>query len=331
MLTQTNITYRLFEEADMEGILNLWKNYSGWGGITKEQFNSWYLKTPYGSCIVVVAVDEEDEIVGQEVFIPSHIYLDNKEQKALRISSPILHEKARFTAVTQAEHPIYAMLRCGTEAAIDQGYQLIYMYPAIGWVSTMKLCPRFGLPKIDIATYKCFSISLRSPQTFSEITDAYKVSVLTTDFNYEYDNLWSDAAKQFPIRCGVVRNAKWMNWKAKGTLTLEVRKTEGNQLMGYICLKKKTGLIQDMLARTEKEADEVLQNCIAALHHLNPQRISTDFDNVNGMLTPLFITLLKPIPWEYQNFDFAFGCFSINNKIDHSTYETANWYMMPND
>lgn len=331
MLTKTNITYRLFEEEDMDGILNLWENYSGWGGITKEQFNKWYLETPYGSCIIVVAVDEADEIVGQEVFIPSHVYLSNKEQKALRLSSPILHEKARYTAVTNPQHPIYAMMRCGVEAAIDQGYQLVYMYPAHGWVAPMKLCQKFGLPKIEIATPDCFAISLRDPANFFQVDGAYTISVLTSDFNHEYDELWNDAAHSFPINCGVVRNSKWLNWKAKGHLTLEVREAISHVLIGYICLKKKSGLIEDMLSRTAEDAEMIVKMAVHALHHLSPQRIEAGFDEINGMLTPLFARLLEHISYESKKFSFAFGCFSIDNKNNLSEIQPSNWYMMPND
>lgn len=76
-----NLTFRLFEPDDIEGILRLWSGDSGWGGITEQQFYDWYINTPYGECLIAVALDKENSIVGQEVFTPSKIYVDGKEKK----------------------------------------------------------------------------------------------------------------------------------------------------------------------------------------------------------------------------------------------------------
>ena len=63
------ITYRIFDKKDLPGILSLWENFSGWGGITSEQFTQWYINTPLGSCLIVVATDETDTVLGQIVLV----------------------------------------------------------------------------------------------------------------------------------------------------------------------------------------------------------------------------------------------------------------------
>ena len=331
MFTTANITYRLIKENDIEGILQLWECYSGWGSITREQFNRWYLDTPYGDCIIIVAIDDDNEVVGQEVFIPSRIVVNNREHKALRLSSPILHEKARHTPVTHSDHPVYEMLKAGIQVALQQQYSIIYMYPAHGWVTPMKLFQRFGLPKVEIPPPHCFGLSLNDPRNFFPLNEQYKISVLSKEFTNEYDNLWEKSSVSLPIHCGIVRNARWLNWKAKGHLTFEIRHPKKNELVGYICFKKNSGLIEDLLCQTEQDAEIILKMAIHVLHHLNPLRPEVSFGQITGMLTPFFKRLLKNIPFELKKFDFAFGCFSIDDNIDNEDIHPQNWYMMPND
>src|SRR5438309_1754146 len=117
METITNkLTYREYEEKDLEAVLELWEHYSGWGAITREQFERWHFKTPYGSCLIVVAVNQEGEIMGQIVFSPSVIVINGKEVKAYRGSAPILDTECRRLSINRADHPAFGMIKFGMEA-----------------------------------------------------------------------------------------------------------------------------------------------------------------------------------------------------------------------
>jgi hypothetical protein len=105
----TELTYRLYEEKDLPHVLRLWEESSGWGAITEEQFHQWYLNTPYGPCIVIVASDEDDNVVGQLVFTPSHVQVTNKVLKAVRAAAPILHESFKGGKIHNTNIPF---LRC---------------------------------------------------------------------------------------------------------------------------------------------------------------------------------------------------------------------------
>ncbi len=82
-LTQ-KIVYRQYEEKDLPSLLKLWEEESGWGGLTIEQFNSWFINTPYGKSIIVVAENAAGKVIGQIVYAPSRMMVDGTEIKSLR-------------------------------------------------------------------------------------------------------------------------------------------------------------------------------------------------------------------------------------------------------
>ncbi|HZH66614.1 MAG TPA: GNAT family N-acetyltransferase [Flavisolibacter sp.] len=325
----TELTYRLYEEKDLPHVLRLWEESSGWGAITEEQFHQWYLNTPYGPCIVIVASDEDDNVVGQLVFTPSHVQVTNKVLKAVRAAAPILHESFKGGKITQYEHPVFAMFRKGMEIAKQQGFSIIYLFPALGWTTVLKLFPRYGLPDMQPASYSCFSFSLQDPSTFYPKQDDRYVELLTIPFSSEYDQLWKEAASAFPIHCGVMRNASWLNWKLGGHTVFEIRDRPTKKLSGYIAVKKETGLIVDVLAKDSNNLIKNIQAVVHTLHYQNPDRISTPYTQLNGMYSSLFQSLFPNV--ETINFSFAFGCCSLNEAIGAEQVSPQNWYMMPND
>src|SRR5688572_2842791 len=126
----TGLSYRLYKESDMPSVLELWEKYSGWGAITQEQFTKWCINTPYGRCFIIIAVDKNNTVVGQMTFVPSIVYIEGNEVKALRASAPILREDSRQKNIKDYDHPVFAMFRYGMQVAKQQGYALIYVFPA---------------------------------------------------------------------------------------------------------------------------------------------------------------------------------------------------------
>jgi hypothetical protein len=330
-MTTTKLTYRLYDSKDMEGVLHLWEQYSGWGAITHQEFEDWYLNTPYGSCIVVIATDETDNVVGQLVFTPSHVHLDSIEVKALRAGAPILHESLKNGRITHYDHPVFAMFRKGMEVAKQQGFSLIYLFPALGWTTVLKLFPKYGLPDVEVASYGCFKISLEDSSTFYTKQDESYVELLENKFNHEYDHLWKEAALQFPINCGVVRNSKWLNWKLSGHRVFVIKDKRSKQLKGYVAIRKDSGLIVDALAGTKVDLKNILVTLVHAIHHLNPNRLPVKWTNLNGMYTPLFQSLFPDTEIDSVNYTFAFGCYPLAEGVSQIQIEPSNWYMMPND
>src|SRR5918998_5346703 len=95
------LTYRLFQDADLPGLLQLWQEETHWGSLTPEVWRQWFVDTPYGASRIAIAVDESGDIVGQMIFSPSHVSVDGSEVHALRLSSPILRKDLRRTSMRE--------------------------------------------------------------------------------------------------------------------------------------------------------------------------------------------------------------------------------------
>ncbi len=334
MITTTGyipqLSYRLYKEADMKAVLELWEKYSGWGKITEEQFQKWYLQTPHGPCLVIVAFDEKENIVGQIVFIPSSIYLEGNLIKALRVSSPILSDRVRELDIRDYNHPVYAMLRQGMLEASNLDYRIVYMFPAKGWTSLLRTFPKNGLPEPHIVFYDCYNISLEDTQTYFEKGSSLTIHV-ADKFNDEYSGLWERAKDNFPIICGVVRDIDWIKWKLSKYLVFEGRDAISNQLQGFVAINKRTGLVIDMLGVNTEILQEILLGVIKQVHYLNREKLEVSFASINGMATPNFMSIAKKIPGQMKNFTFAFACYALTEKIQNPAIHPSKWFMMPND
>lgn len=322
------ITYRLFNEADTEGLLRLWAESSGWGGITKEQFRTWYFENPYGDCLVIVAVDEADKVVGQLVFAPSLVVVDGREKKALRASAPILDESLKHGRITSADHPVVEMLKTGVALAQQRGYGVLYLLPSVGWTALLRLFPSFGLPDMQPTTFPCFQISLEHSSMFTPQPEL-SVRRLEGGFTTEYDELWIEAAGALPVPCGVVRNANWLNWKLGAHEVFEVRTKTSDALQGYVAIKKDSGLLVDTLAKNKTALKENLHAVLNALHRKNPESISTHWTAIKGMYTPLLRETFPDLGT--VNFTFAFGCGSLHPDVQPGQLAPHQWHLMPND
>jgi hypothetical protein len=330
-MTTTELTYRLYEDTDFGAIMQLWEQYSGWGAISEEQFRRWYIDTPNGPCIVIVAIDETDCLVGQLVFTPAMVNIKAIEVKALRAGAPILHESLKRGKLLDYDHPTFAMVRKGMEVARERGFVLIYSLPAVGWTALLRAFPKMGLPAIEVVSYDCFGILLHTKPVVSRMPGNCLVKILDRDFTEEYNELWSEAVAQFPLQCCVVRSAAWLKWKLGQCIVFEVREKSQGKLKGYVALKQNSGLLVDMLARNSTELKEVLSSVTWALNRLNPDCIEVPFNKITGMYTPVVQAILSEQEIEFENFSFAFGCYPLKEEITHEQIDPANWYIMPND
>lgn len=318
------ITYRLFEDADLPGLLNLWEHHSGWGPISAETFRQWNFNGPRGRNLIVIAENESGEIVGQGILAPAKLWLHGKEVNVLRIAAPILHESVRQQNIRSKDHPAVQLISYAFEAAWAKGYDLIYALPAFGWVPMLKMLPLFGLPYGAVTVYECFSIPLSG--VLPEAKSALTVQMLNGSFDERYDMLWADAVVEMPISVGIVRNKAWLKWKLGSCTVLEVYRKE--QFLGYAAIDKK-GLLVDMLARTQCDLRAVL---LAVHQHLSQERSALEnISAINGMLTPLMASVLQGITYEKEKYQFAFGYYPNTEKVIPDQLKPAIWYIMPND
>jgi hypothetical protein len=324
----SKLNYRLFEESDMDGILRLWKEESGWGEITTKQFNDWYINTPYGRCLIIVAADDENKIAAQIVYSPSRMIVDNKEIKTLRGSAPILSSTLRQSNLRTFDHPAFGLIKKGFEVASEKGFQYIYTFPSYGWLGMLQLFPRLMPNPCETVSYDCFAISLEETHTLQTLKNDYYITIssVITD---EYDTLWQDAIQEMPVKCGIARHSNWLQFGMGPNLLLETRRTSDNKLIGYMILKKDTGLIADILARNETDLKNVFLYSINAIHHKNAARIPIAITQLKVMHTKNMEPVINKIGFLKDNYRFAFGGYLLDTTIDFEKIKAENWYMTP--
>ena len=324
----SKLNYRHFEENDMEGILQLWKEESDWGEITVNEFNDWYINTPYGKCIVIVATDDENKIAGQIVYSPSRMIVDNKEIKTLRASAPIINSSLRQNNLRTLDHPAFGLIKKGFEIATEKGFQYVYTFPSYGWLSMLQLFPRFMPNPCETVSYDCFAISLEETQTFPSLKNEHYINIASA-ITDEYDELWQDAIKEMPVKCGIARHSKWLQYGIGAQMVLETRAATDNKLLGYMTIKNDTGLITDVLARNPNDLKDVFNCSLHALHHQNPEKIPVDFTQLKGMITKNTEPIISEIGFSIDSYRFAFGGYLLDTTIDFEKIKAENWYMTP--
>jgi hypothetical protein len=320
------ITFRQYEEGDLPAILHLWSEESGWGGITVEQFNTWFVNTPYGNSLIVVAENEEGKVIGQIVYAPTRMHVNGREIRSLRGAAPILSREMRGENIRDFNHPAFAMIRAGFEIAQKAGYQFVYSFPAFGWLGLFKSFPKTMPNPSEATSFECFLISLSNEKEWVKPDGDCRVS-LQTVFGEEYDALWKEAVEQLPIHCAIVRKAKWLQWAIGGMYVLEVRSSSDHHLVGYAALKKESGLVVDVFAGTVRDIERVYLECVSALHHSNPERLPLPFTAIKGMISTQNKPVLEKIGYARDNFQFAFGGYLLDTSLSFEDMQMSKWQL----
>ncbi len=325
--TAPQLTFRLYEPGDIDGILQLWKEESGWGEITAKQFNEWYIDTPYGSSLVVLIVNEEEKVMGQIMFTPTRMVVDGIELRSLRGSAPIISSALRQVSLRSLDHPALSLIKKGFEFAAEKGFQYVYSFPAYGWLGMLQLFPRFMPNPCETASYECFAISLDDPITLPVSDNEYYV-IQASSFTSEYDELWEEAIEQMPVNCGIARQSKWLSYAAGPNLVLETRHRDDHHLTGYSIIKP-DGLMVDIFARNWKDLNDVFNNTLNTLHYHNKIRIPVGFRQLKGMRTSYMDPILSHVPFTVDSYCFAFSGYLLDTSIPFEKVRSDSWYMTP--
>lgn len=318
------LTYRLFEDSDLPGILTLWKNFSGWGGITEQQFYDWHINTPAGPCSIIVAQTQEGEIIGQMVFRPTKMLLRGEEVNGSRVMAPILNDNFRESDIKNYDHPTYAMFRLGISYAASKNIDIIFFSPSIGWVPVVKTFPKYGLPDPEISIIDCIGIDVK--KIFSSvIPETNLFEVQQGKISSAYESLWNKFVKSYPVENAISRSTNWLKWRRSDDLILEAYHPETEELKGVVIIKKKTGQIVEIIAESMENLQQTLKAVSRWLYqNLNEINIS----EIKLMHTPFAEQLVLGMPHHTVNFRFAFVCLSPQRKEVPLIRE---WFIMPDE
>jgi hypothetical protein len=308
------LTYRLHSEEDIPGLLRLWEENTGWGAMAPEQWRQWYVDTPYGPCLIPVAVDGTGAVRGQIVLTPARLAVADREVKALRLSAPILQKELRGL---KREHPALSLYERALEAARGQQYEFIYAYPDQLVAPFFRRYTTAGL--IDS---NCLVMQVEPGQTN---LDAGICVSPESGFGDEYERLWEESRCLWPISVGIVRSREWLKFRNGGRLTLGVRSTAGD-LMGYSALDRRNGLLADCLARRPEDLARVVS---ATIQWLGSQADTPT--RIKAMASPRMTTALVNAGFTPESYKFLFAYCTLGPDLRIDPSDMSNWHLMPGD
>ena len=327
------LSYRVSEESDLPGLLRLWEE-AGWGTLSPEQWREWFVDGPEGPCLITVATDSRGEVVGQEIFAPSRVSVAGREARALRFSAPVLRRELRGESLRREAHPVVGLFKAAAAAARERGFEIVYSLPEHAWLRILRLAPRFGQPRFDSVTFGCAELPLAAAAGPRLERAARSVEALpVARFGAEYEELWRQAQRSFPIACGVVRDAAWLTFRNSGRITLEVRAKDDGSLVGYSATKRQTGLLADALARGPERLTAVIAATAVRLRELG--EVTGKITHLKAMRTPALEPALDALGFAPVDYRFAFTCNALGGSLAEGagSEPTApkRWYVMPGD
>jgi hypothetical protein len=317
-----DLKYRLYREDDFPGVARLWDAEAGWGRLTPEVWRRWFVDTPYGPCLVVVAVGPRGDVFGQSVFTPAEVHVGGRTVRALRLSAPILGKDVRSSRLRSMHHPAVALWLTGAIAGSSLGYGLVYALPDPKWLPFVQSFYRFAR-----AEYRC----LAAPLAGGEGGPSGWAAGPLTEFGPEHQALWEAARARFPINCGVRRTPGWLRYRNGAHLVVEVRDPHEGVLSGYVSVQRQTGLVMDLVASRAAALAPVLEAARRWLAAQPEGATRLQADAIKVMETPALEPALRELGFAPVDYRFLFVCDPLDPSLPAEDVAPGRWYVMPGD
>ena len=325
------VGYRFATVDDLEQIIALWVEETEWGVFPFSDTERW-VNAPAGVPRTVVAYDNADgKIVGQCGFVPTLLIARDRELRGVRPHSTIVGKRWRegVTSVDPADQPGFAMYRYGMENMAAEGVQVAHMLPNPRWLRLLKL-----FPGMQAAQFPLWSMFFPLSSSMSP-GDGWSTEPLT-GWNNEIDQLWTAASHQY--ECGVVRNAKMLEWKTtlEGSTVITVRKD--GKLRGLASCRMKGDrqwTISDMLTADDNES---LRATLTAAVQEGAGHASDEASDPNHrpvkaavLATPLMQPVLAQLGFARDNYQFPFVVQRLDPALTDAEIDPRGWYVAATD
>jgi hypothetical protein len=322
-----DVTYRLYQEADLPGMLRLWQEETEWGSLTPEEWRQWYLDTPFGEASTVVAARNGEGILGQFVFMPSLVRVNGRSIRALRPSAPIVTKTllAALREIHPDQHPIAAMYRHATGVLQTRGYGLIYMLPDPRWLRALQMLPFLQCGMFPLWT---LPVPLDAPLSLGPGYTAAPLGLR----DKRIDALWEKASQLHD--CLVVRNSQTLPWKVGAHAALGVEKD--GELMGLVASRAKGDrqwLVCDLLA---VDGGPSLRATLAAAANLAHARAlaappEAPIRKAAVLVTPVLEPAARELGFARDAYDFPLAVHVLDTRLPVEEVAPQRWYVSAND
>jgi hypothetical protein len=311
----------------------LWDSV-GWS--PDEDWADWYLdRHTGGPPLIAVALDDGNEIVAQLEFQQSSVQLASEETRAVRLSAAILRRDLRRHRIESVSHPILQLFRLGSAEAAARGCRVLYGFPHTRWLPVLRKSPRLGLADFEIRTVACWAGSIEAGNTRTSAGAALARSPIVTGvveaFGADHEVLWREAREGLPIECGVVRSAARLNARRQGTTSIEVRDGHSGRLIGYCTMRRRDGLVLDLLAHTQPALGAVLAAVVPFVCSERERVVDETVRALKVMGWPILQPALRSLAFVEETYRFAFACASLDPSLPAAAISADRWYVAAGD
>jgi hypothetical protein len=329
----SKLRYRLFREGDLPGLRRLWDSV-GWS--PDQNWPDWYLsRHTGGQPLIAVALDAANDIVAQLEFQQSSVQLASEVARAVRLSAAILRKDLRAHRIDSVSHPILQLFRLGSAEAAARGSRVLYGFPHAHWLPILRKSPQLGLARFEILTVACWAGSIECGDTRTTAGAALArspvIARVVDEFGADHEVLWRDAREGLPIECGVVRSAARLNARRQGTTSIEVRHAPSSRLIGYCTLRRRDGLLLDLLAGTQPALETVLAGVVQFVCSERARVVDETVRALKVMGWPVLKPALRSQAFVEESYRFAFACASLDPTLPAKAMSAERWYVAPGD
>ncbi len=328
------LNYRLFQEADLPSLLQLWAENTSWGTLSEQTWREWYRNTPFGDCIVAVAEDEEGRIAAQEVLTPCQVCFGGQVGLAARVSAPVLRKDQRQRLMRGPDHPAWELLNIATNAARDQGIGVLYTLPDPSWLPIIRKIAALGLPNLTYETteFPCLALTLADVHPPGTSRSPFEGAIVHPFRGSEYETLWQQAVAGWPLSAAVTRLPRWLNWRQGGYLVVETRNCSTGSLVGYGVVNRSTGLLMDLLACDSDHLEPVLEQTICQVCTHRQAELEAGVDQLKAMAIPAISKALENQEFNPVDYLFGFGVHLVEGGwATGLEIAPKDWYITPGD
>lgn len=331
-----HLTYRLFRDEDLPGLLRLWEEETSWGSLSPEKWHQLVMNTACGPSCIVVTVDRTGRIVGQFVFKPSLVCVNGREVRAFRAFAPIVNKAAcgSLHSAGPLNHPIVAMYMHAKKTLQTQSGGLIYMVPDTRWLRFFRL-----FPDLHCGSFPLWSLPLPLAAPLP-LGDGYTAGPLEV-WDQRVDRLWNTASRMHG--CLVVRDSRILPWKVSqvsfGGSDYNVTAVERDgEMVGLVASLKKghQWLICDLLAA---DAEDSLRATLAAVCNLaqckwvatDPEKTKFPLRKVAVLVTPVMEPVVRSLGFAREAYDIPIVVHILDSAIAEQDVAPDRWYISIND
>lgn len=324
-----DLTYRLYRERDLPGLLRLWEEETPWGRLEEDTWREWYMDTPYGESIISVSIAPNGEVVGHIAFSPRLLHVGGRQIDALRMSAAIVEPRYRTSKLRDRRHPMASLLTTAVAAAADRGYGVIYALPAPRLIPWFRWLGQSGIAPFTVSEFPCLEI-VDVEKAVGSVGGLGLVAGSITTFTEEHEHLAVAAAETFGTTCMAVKQEEWLQWRNGGHARVEIRDPAAATLVGFATVRPEDGLLMDLVTPSRGMLEPVLRTLLRWL----PVGSAAWDPEVHG-LKVVGIPSIEPVARElgFAPVSYTFGLAGcrLDATLPDAILDLDRWYLWPGD